>query len=265
METRIRRYFTFGKLNSNPSQLSRTTDDLDLISVPYESTPKGRAPVLSTGPGKTETLRTKDDLDTLTVQTIPYKSAVAGIPPIFGATPIKGNGPVKLQTSRRLSSGELLVTTQDHQRTLSDIREGEYIVGRKDPKRGSKTISIKLPLHSDVSSPRASRALAPQLSSPSSGHSLRHQRKKHVSAPVAVDKDVEMFETSAPDILSRTPYSHRDSSSLVTRKTTFEYNIVVEQRRRTECDHSGLVESRVCPPCRYIRPGRRRQKHCRIE
>jgi hypothetical protein len=211
METRIRRYFTFRKPKSNPSQVNRTADDLDLISVPYESTSRGRAPVLSSGLRKTDTLRTKDDLDTFAVQTFPYESAVAGTPPVFGATPIKGNGPVKLQTSRRLSSGELLVTTQDHQRTLSDIREGEYIVGRKDPKRGSKTISIKLPLQSSVSSPRASLALAPPLSSPSSAQSLRHPRKKYVSGPIPVDRDVEMVEIPAPEILPRNPY-YRDSS-----------------------------------------------------
>ena len=50
--------------------------------------------------------------------------------------------PVKLQTSRRLSSGELLTTIQDNKETLEDIREGDYIVGRKE-KRNSQLSQIK--------------------------------------------------------------------------------------------------------------------------
>jgi len=50
----------------------------------------------------------------------------------MGTTPQKGNGPVKLQASRRLSSGELMVTTQHLETTLQDIREGDYIVGKKE-------------------------------------------------------------------------------------------------------------------------------------
>jgi hypothetical protein len=215
METRIRRYFAFRKLNSKPLKTHLTKDDLDLIGVPYESTHKGRAPILTSGPRNRETARTQDDLDTLAMRTFPYESTVAGAPPVIGATPIKGNGPVKLQTSRRLSSGELLVTTQDHQRTLTDIRDGEYIVGRKEPKRVSKTISIRLPIHSRASSPRASFALAAQKSTPSREQSPRPERKfrkSHIPDPIAVDKDLETVLISAPEVTPRSQYSRNSSA-----------------------------------------------------
>jgi hypothetical protein len=212
METRIRRYFTFRKLNSKLPQRSHTTDELDLVSIPYESTPKGRAPILSMGPVRREDARTKDDLDALAIRTFPYESAVAGTPPVFGATPIKGNGPVKLQTSRRLSSGELLVTTQDHQRTLSDIREGEYIVGRKEPKRVSKTISIKLPLHSSTSSPRPSLALAPRISSPlPSPIPPRSPLRNQTPEPNLSDNYTEPIGIPQPEFLQRERYSRSSS------------------------------------------------------
>src|SRR5205823_5889092 len=41
-----------------------------------------------------------------------------------------------------LSSGELLTTTQDNKRTLDDIREGDYIIGKKE-KRDSQFSQIK--------------------------------------------------------------------------------------------------------------------------
>jgi hypothetical protein len=216
METRIRRYFTFRKLNSKIPQAHHTTDELDLISVPYESTHNGRAPVLSSVSQPREPIMIKDDIDVLAIRAFPYASTVAGTPPVFGATPIKGNGPVKLQTSRRLSSGELLITTQDHQRTLSDIREGEYIVGRKEPKRISKTISIKLPLHSKASSPRASLALAPQLSNPSPGQSPIPEQNgfwNRVPDPITVDREPATIEIPAPETTPRSPYGQNPSAT----------------------------------------------------
>jgi hypothetical protein len=216
METRIRRYFTFRKLNSKLPQPHQTTDDLALVSIPYASTQKGRAPVHSLSAPTREMGVTKDDLEVPVVRAFAYDSVVAGAPPVFGATPIKGNGPVKLQTSRRLSSGELLVTTQDHQRTLSDIREGEYIVGRKDPKRMSKTISIRLPIHSRASSPRTSLAQAPHLSTPSWEQSLRAEQQsapKHIPEPLNLHKDIKTFDGLSPGASPRSPYSRNSSAA----------------------------------------------------
>ncbi len=211
METRIRRYFTFRKVNHRLPQTHHTTDELGLISVPYHSTDKSRSSVLSFAPRTKEVARTKDDLDVIAIGTIPYEAAAVGTPPIFGATPIKGNGPVKLQTSRRLSSGELLTTTQDHQRTLSDIREGEYIIGRKEPKRTSRTISIKLPTHNKTSAAAVSSlALASQVLSTTTEQSPRHEPKpfrKHVPEPLHIHNGLATLERSDPDISPRTPYS----------------------------------------------------------
>ncbi|KAF7509640.1 hypothetical protein GJ744_007678 [Endocarpon pusillum] len=217
METRIRRYFTFRKLNSQLPPTHHTTDELDLIGVPYSSTDKGRAPVLSFAPRTTDVARTKDDLDVLAIYTIPYEAAVPGTPPVVGATPIKGNGPVKLQTSRRLSSGELLITTQDHQRTLSDIREGEYIIGRKEPKRTSRTISIKLPAHSKASpSTRSSLAPASQMSNTTAGQSARPGLKpyrRHVPEPLNLHNGLATLESSHPDIPPRNPHSGNSTAA----------------------------------------------------
>lgn len=211
METRLKRYLTLRKKNSKLPRLSQTTDDL--ISFPYETTHKGRTPVLSADFRKTDTLRTKGNMDSLAAQAIPYEQAVAGTPPIFGATPLKGNGPIKLQTSRRLSSGEVLVTSPDHQRTLSDLRDGEYVIGRKDLYRTSKTVSIKVPLQNSVSSPRASLALAPPLSDQSSQQSPKPQRNHNFSRPITADKDRHTIEAPTPDRLARS-LSNRNSSAI---------------------------------------------------
>ena len=216
METRIRRYFTLRKINSNLQHTDHTTDELDLVSIPYDSTPNGRAPVLSFGPRRREMIRTKDDLDVLAIRAFPYASAVAGTPPIFGATPIKGNGPVKLQTSRRLSSGELLTTTQNHERTLSDIREGEYIVGRKEPKSISRTVSLKRARHSEAASPRPSLAPAPQISSPTSEQNPSPKPKvirNHVPDPINIHKDLEAVAVLAPQSPPCSPYSRKSSAT----------------------------------------------------
>jgi hypothetical protein len=173
--------------------------------------------VFSSEPRNRGTLKTTDGLDALdalAIRASPYDSAAAGTPPVFGATPIKGNGPVKLQTSRRLSSGELLITTQDHQRTLSDIREGEYIVGRKEPKRLSKTISIKLPLHSRASSSGASLGLAPQIASPSPAQSPKPERavlSRRIPEPILTDHAPETVEIPTPEFAPLSPYNRNSS------------------------------------------------------
>ncbi|ERF72440.1 hypothetical protein EPUS_06069 [Endocarpon pusillum Z07020] len=219
METRIRRYFTFRKLNSQLPPTHHTTDELELIGVPYSSTDKGRAPVLSFAPRSKEVARTKDDLDVLAIYTIPYEAAVPGTPPVVGATPIKGNGPVKLQTSRRLSSGELLITTQDHQRTLSDIREGEYIIGRKEPKRTSRTISIKLPAHSKASaSTRSSLAPALQMSNTTAEQSPRPRPelkpyRRHVPEPLNLHNGLATLESTHPDNPPRNRHSGNSTAA----------------------------------------------------
>ena len=159
METRFRRYLTLRRLNSEPSQTGHASDDLDVYSVPYETTSPGmKAPVFISQPLRKSAIAAKrmpDEFDRLAIRAFSYDSVLPGKPPVLGGRPYKGNGPIKLQTSRRLSSGELLTTTQDNQRTLEDIREGDYIVGRKE-KRYSQLSQVKAssPSLAGLASPR---------------------------------------------------------------------------------------------------------------
>jgi hypothetical protein len=171
MENRFRRFLAARRLSSTSSTgPNRSVDDLALYSVSYESTsPNGKVPVFIHQPLRNGTAarRTKDESDGLAIRAFSYDSTLAGKPPIMGGKPLKGNGPVKLQTSRRLSSGELLVTSQESECTLEDIREGEYIVGRKE-KRLSRASQARSP------TPSGGNTLSARLLSTGSASSLPH-------------------------------------------------------------------------------------------
>jgi hypothetical protein len=171
MENRFRRFLAARRLSSTSSvSQDRSLDDLALYSVPYESTsPNGKLPIVIHQPLRkgTAARRTKDDLDGLAIKAFSYDSTTAGKPPVMGGRPLKGNGPVKLQTSRRLSSGELLATSQDPQRTLEDIREGEYIIGRKE-KRLSRASQARSP------TPVMGNTMSPRLLTTGSVNSSPH-------------------------------------------------------------------------------------------
>ena len=161
------------RLSSEPSRTASPLDDLDMYSVPYETTSTGaKAPIFISQPLRKSAIaakRTTDEFDGLAIRAFSYDSVLPGKPPVLGGRPYKGNGPVKLQTSRRLSSGELLTTTQDSQRTLEDIREGDYVVGRKE-KRHSQLSQVKTstPSLAGPASPRfpsGSAAVTPTQSS----------------------------------------------------------------------------------------------------
>ena len=128
MENRFLRFFVIRRQSSTSSvDHDRSLDDLASHSVSYESTPpSGKHPIFVHRPLRKgrAARRKKDELNGLAIRGLSYDATLAGKPPIMGGKPLKGNGPVKLQTSRRLSSGELLVTSQDAERTLEDIREG---------------------------------------------------------------------------------------------------------------------------------------------
>ncbi|KAK5052697.1 hypothetical protein LTR84_002563 [Exophiala bonariae] len=137
MESRLRKLLSLKKSRAQPLIAN---SELDLHSVPYTTVQsQGRIPVLinhALGRPATATAKRKDEKLT-DVHSFSYNTTVPGTPPEVGDRPQRGNGPVKLQTSRRLSSGELLVTQQDYDRTLEDIRHGEFIVGGKQ-KRTSR-------------------------------------------------------------------------------------------------------------------------------
>lgn len=175
MESRFRRYFT-RRVNSEPSQTGHALNDLDIYSIPYETTaPRAKASVLIPQLRRKSAVaaKTLDEFDELTIRACAYDSVRPGKPPILGERPYKGNGPVKLQTSRRLSTGELLTTTQDNQRTLEDIREGGYIVGRKE-KRNSQPSQVKT----------SGGPFLPGLGSPRSQTSTGVIPPRHSSLPV---------------------------------------------------------------------------------
>lgn len=137
METRLKRYLASRKLDRSASQLnlsqSTPAEEYDFNTPPKAEKSTSRrfftamrdSPVKFRGTGIDEFLAS------------PYTATTPGKQPIYVGTPVHGNGPVKLQTCRRLATGELIVTQQDQERTLADIREGQYIVGKKEPRRPS--------------------------------------------------------------------------------------------------------------------------------
>lgn len=129
MESRIRKLLSLKKSKARPSI---TNSELDLHSIPYTTAQsQGRIPVfINHALGRPATAKCNEDRSNH-IHSFSYNATVPGTPPEVGDRPQRGNGPVKLQTSRRLSSGELLVTQQDYDRTLDDIRNGEFIVGGK--------------------------------------------------------------------------------------------------------------------------------------
>ncbi|EXJ90637.1 hypothetical protein A1O1_03740 [Capronia coronata CBS 617.96] len=168
MESRLRKLLSPRRAHA---QQANDVAELDLHSVPYTTAPsQGRLPVFVKHPlGKPSTIQVQP-VEAPDLHSLSYESTVPGRPPQLGDRPQRGNGPVKLQTSRRLSSGELLVTQQDYDRTLDDIRQGDYILGGKDRRTSQATTQSK-PAHqpSDSrvwsNSPNASRT-QPTFSSP---------------------------------------------------------------------------------------------------
>jgi hypothetical protein len=171
MENPFRRFLAARRLSSTTTAgPNRSLDDLALYSVSYESTsPNGKIPVFIHQPLRNGTAarRVKDETGGLAIRASPYDSTLAGKPPVMGGRPLRGNGPVKLQISRRLSSGELMITPQEPERTLEDIREGEYIVGRKE-KRLSRASQARSP------TPVGGHTLSSRLLSTGGAGSLPH-------------------------------------------------------------------------------------------
>ncbi|KAL2404066.1 hypothetical protein ABEF95_013840 [Exophiala dermatitidis] len=180
MESRLRKLLS----PKRPSLEDRNAAaELDLHSVPYTTAPaQGKLPVfIHHALGKTATVKARPEATVTStgVRSLSYDSTVPGKPPQLCDRPQRGNGPVKLQTNRRLSSGELLVTQQDYERTLDDIRQGDYILGGKDRRISQattarpRTLPVKtVALHSFSTAPSAasrtnSGSASPQWEPPS--------------------------------------------------------------------------------------------------
>ncbi|KAL9107704.1 MAG: hypothetical protein Q9227_007419 [Pyrenula ochraceoflavens] len=168
MEYRVRKYLTPRQVYRRDSTLSDLTTMDDQIKTKRSPLRLGlnlAPPVARLSAFKNRRTASMSSTGGPTIKTSAYESTQAGKPPIMGRAPIKGNGPVKLQTNRRLSSGELLITQQANDRTLSEIRNGEYTVGRKQPSRLSNAAknlaAASLPNlpENTLSSPRESTSL----------------------------------------------------------------------------------------------------------
>ena len=131
MEGRFKKYLTLGKRDRNTSRPKASAafavDDPDLDARPKT---EGSWRLFGTTRDSPNVPRKTDENGFLAS---PYEAFAPGRVPIMVGTPVRGNGPVKLQTNQRLANGELIATDQDQDRILSDIRQGEYIVGKKDP------------------------------------------------------------------------------------------------------------------------------------
>lgn len=145
MESRLRKLLSPRRSKVRSSNIGAK---LDLHSVPDTTVPpQPRLPMfINHAVGKASTVMPKSD-PTSDLRSFSYESTAQGKPPELGDRPQRGNGPVKLQTSRRLSSGELLVTQQDYDRTLEDIRHGEFIVGGKERRTSRTSSQPKSPTH----------------------------------------------------------------------------------------------------------------------
>ncbi|KAL6246481.1 hypothetical protein RBB50_006718 [Rhinocladiella similis] len=167
MELRIRKLFHSRRWKS---QQHADSSELDLHSVPYTTaTSQNRLPVIiSHALRKSSVGKRQIDLPT-DLRSFSYQSTLPGKPPQLGERPQRGNGPVKFQTSRRLSSGEILITQHDYDRTLEDIRQGDIILAgkeRKNPRTMSQpSASMPRPklavLSTAPNSPRAPSAFSP--------------------------------------------------------------------------------------------------------
>jgi hypothetical protein len=138
--------FRLRKLLSPRKHKAQRSDASAELNFPSESGTTAPAPgrlpgLIHQAFGKTDGLKQRESRQLSNanpLRSFSYEETAPGKPPQLGDLPRRGNGPVRLQTSRRLSSGELRVTEQDYGRTLEEIRGGEYIVGGKE-RRTSKT------------------------------------------------------------------------------------------------------------------------------
>lgn len=188
MESRLRiRFWSSRRTKPNPSEL-------DLHSIPYQTAPSEKQPVfIAQSLGKNLAEKRRKD-ETFSLTAVSYDDATAGKAPVVGGRPQKGNGPVKLQTGRMMTTGEVLPTSQDTQRTWNDIRDGDFVVAG-NPRRESRARSLKSPVPSErATSPNtqtnptsapptfASRfGSAPLLDIPETGNFMSSQQKEGLS------------------------------------------------------------------------------------
>ncbi|KAK5070112.1 hypothetical protein LTR64_001948 [Lithohypha guttulata] len=134
MDSRLKNYI------SNRRARSRDIgSELDYSNVSHQAVSPSRRPPTFLYPvlGKNGFSPHKQSrIDVVALQSYSYEDCPAGKAPTFGTTPQRGNGPVKLQASRRMSSGDLIATAHDSQKTMQDLLGGHYVVDSANTTNG---------------------------------------------------------------------------------------------------------------------------------
>jgi hypothetical protein len=214
MESRFRKLLSPRR---HRARRSVTNAELDLHSIPYTTTP---AQGWTSEPGSIQTKRSStakkhdNSASTERLRSLSYDETTPGTPPDFGVRPHRGNGPVKLQTSRRLSSGELLVTEQDYDQTLEEIREGEFVMGGKDRRTSTQVKSPTDParlrvMTSAPSSPRNTTGFFQNAWAPTSALS----DATLVTTPASAAGSLPSISRSLSSQASQQPYKSHSSKS----------------------------------------------------
>lgn len=202
MDTRIKNFIALKRSNkSSPDVRLGHQATRDLRSASYGDAVPAVPSVFGAAPVKgNRAVESKSTQNGLVFAACSYEAAKPGKPPTMGGAPLKGNGPVKLQTSRRLSSGELLQTYQDPGRTFVDLKNGDYVVGRKERRQSllKSTPAQSPPLPAASASRHGAgfgRAQSPYLGSGVGNPARRIASKFSSSVP-------------SPDLLPRSTINH---------------------------------------------------------
>ncbi|KIV89833.1 hypothetical protein PV10_07204 [Exophiala mesophila] len=233
MESRLRKFWS--PRRTKPQSLILTNDELPTPPPPSKLSPsQGRLPSFFNHALRRPSSSKSRHPPSRDVPTFSYDSTIAGPIPEIGEKPQRGNGPVKLQASRRLSSGELLVTQQDYERTLEEIRQGDFILPGKE-KRSSRP-SPPLESSVDSSALRVISTAPNSPASPSSSPSLS-------SIPHSINThDLEFPRNGLPIYGNNSP-SHRSfSSSALVRPSLDSYR------------HSVSMQNGPFPPSPRLSP-----------
>lgn len=183
METRFSRFIRSRRSRVSESNLPEPIERP--VSQQTSSSAK-RPSIFAHSPRALDSLETskRPDPDSSSLRSFSYDSCAVGKPPTFIAKAQPGNGPVKLQASHRLSTGELVATNQEG--ALKGIRDGDYVVGRKE-RPGSRSQSR--------SSSNLTRSLVP---------SVKSRQRSSLASPTSTPKSSRTWPN--------TPNAQRDSS-----------------------------------------------------
>ncbi|KAK5939749.1 hypothetical protein PMZ80_008131 [Knufia obscura] len=203
METRFKKFITTRRGRS----ATLADNDLAHQSAPYEaSSPALRPPIFLYQPLAKSALELQRDCErdvAAPVRSFSYDQVTPGKAPIFiKSLPQKGNGPIKLQASRRMSSGELITNADDSQRMLQNIRDGDYVVGRKErslsSSQGRSNTNVNEPRVSRVRSPNHSPLPTPKSPTPTGSQTCPTTPSLVQDSPLS--GRLENFEIANPTI-----------------------------------------------------------------